>query len=69
MTPETSRNLKALANLANNLSRKQGKITKADIKQFADPIFSIINSGDVEIQMNSAVFNIASGFIRNWLGG
>ena len=64
MTPETRKNLRELSKFLNQMSRKQGKITKADIKKLTESIFSIIDSGDVEVWINPTVLNIARKFFK-----
>jgi len=67
MTPQTRKDLKDLATTCRKLSQKKGKITKTDLKGIVAIIFSIAQSGDVELRIPNSYISIIRGITANWL--
>jgi len=67
MTEQTRQDLRTLSKLFRQMSYKQGKIEKADLKYPVELIFNIIKRGDFEVQVNNVALSIARGWIKGWL--
>jgi len=67
MTNETRQNLKTLSHIFDEMSRKNGKISKSDLTRPVELIFDIINRGDVDFEVNVAFLGFVRRLVRNWL--
>jgi len=67
MTEQTRQDLRMLSECFKNISYKQGKISKTDLRYPIELIFDIIDRGDFEIQVNRVTLNIARNWVKRWL--
>ena len=68
MTEQTRQDLRMLSECFKNMSYKEGKISKTDIRYPVEIIFDIIERGDFEVQVNRVALNIARNWVKRWLG-
>jgi len=67
MTEQTRQDLRMLSECFKNISYKQGKISKTDLRYPIELIFDIIDRGDFEVQVNNVALNIARNWVKRWL--
>jgi len=68
MTEQTRQDLRMLSECFKNISYKQGKISKTDLRYPIELIFDIIERGDFEVQVNRVTLGIVRGWVKKWLG-
>jgi len=68
MTEQTRQDLRMLSECFKNISYKQGKISKTDLRYPIELIFDIIDRGDFEIQVNRVTLGIVRSWVKKWLG-
>ena len=69
MTEQTRQDLRMLSECFKNISYKQGKISKTDLRYPIELIFDIIERGDFEIQVNRVTLGIVRSWVKKWLVG
>ena len=67
MTEQTRQDLRMLSECFKNISYKQGKISKTDLRYPIELIFDIIERGDFEVQVNRVTLGIVRNWVKKWL--